>query len=68
MENDDNCINIKFNNIDGILNTKSNEVMFYQFKYKSILDAIKRVEHDIKESKEEIQIFDDLLGNLFTAK
>ena len=68
MNNDNYMINIKFNNIAGILNTKSNEVMFYHFKYINIVEAISRLEQDIKQSKEEIQIFDDdLLGSLFTS-
>ena len=39
--------------------------MFYHFKYINIVEAISRLEQDIKQSKEEIQIFDDLLGNFF---
>ena len=41
MNNDNYMINIKFNNIAGILNTKSNEVMFYQFKYSQFCRSYK---------------------------
>ena len=60
-------IKIKFNNIEGILNTETNEVMFYHFKYTNIVHAIKRLDHDIKANENEIKIFDDLLGGLFTS-
>ena len=56
---------IKYNNIEGMLNTNTEEVYFYQFKYKNIIEAIKNIEHDIKSNEEEIKIFDDLIGGLF---
>ena len=58
-------IRIKYNNIEGTLNTVTGKVYFYQFKYENILEAIRFLEHDIKSSEEEIKIFDDLVGHLF---
>jgi len=58
-------IRIKYINIEGVLNTHTQEVMFYQFKYSNILEAISRLEQDIKSSEKEIEIFDNLLKNLF---
>jgi len=58
-------IRIKYNNIEGVLNTYTEEVMFYHFKYSNILEAIKNLEHDILSNEKEIEIFNDLLSNLF---
>lgn len=60
-------IRIKYNNIDGILNLDTNEVLFYQFRYNGIREAIQNIESDIKANEQEIKIFNDILGNLFTS-
>ena len=61
-----NCmIRIKYKSIDGFLNTETGAVMFYHFKYKNILEAIKKVELDIKSDEQEIKIFNEILGHLF---
>ena len=57
-------IKIKYNNEEGILNLSNGEVMFYHFKYLNIIEAIKFIEHDIESCKKEIEIFNNLLGNL----
>ena len=58
-------IRIKYNNIEGVLNIDTREVMFYQFKYSCILEAIQKLEHDLKAHEKEIKIFDELLNDLF---
>ena len=60
-------IRIKYNNIDGMLNLDTNEVLFYQFKYNGIREAIQNIESDIKANEQEIEIFNNLLGDLFTT-
>ena len=57
-------IRIKYNDIEGVLNTFTEEVMFYQFKYKNIIEAISNVEHDLQASEKEIEIFNSLLNGL----
>ena len=57
-------IKIKYNNIEGVLNLETEEVLFYHFKYKNIVEAIKNLEYDIRRNKEEMEIFDNLLGDL----
>ena len=57
-------IRIRYNNHTGILNINTEQVYFYHFKYANILEAIQKVEHDIKANEEEIKIFDELLDNL----
>lgn len=64
---DSYMIRISYNNIDGLLNISTNEVMFYQFRYNSIIEAIQKLEHDICSNKKEIEIFNDLLGGLFST-
>lgn len=61
-------IRIKYKNIDGVLNTETDEVLFYHFKYVNISEAIKRLEYDIETNEQEIKIFDELLGNLLITK
>ena len=61
----DFMIRIKYNNIDGILNTNTNEVMFYHFTYTNIIEAIRNLEYDINSNEQEIKIFDEIIGNLF---
>ena len=58
-------LRIKYNNIEGILNIDTQEVLFYQFKYSCILEAVQKLEHDLKAHEQEIKIFNELLGNLF---
>jgi len=57
-------IKIKYNDIEGILNINTGEVMFYQFKYSGIIEAIRRLDHDIKSNKQEIEIFNSIFGNV----
>ena len=57
-------IKIMFKNFEGYLNTNTDEVSFYHFKYKNITDAIKIVENDIESSKQEIEIFNRLMDQI----
>ena len=57
-------IHISYKNIDGYMNLDTDEVYFYHFKYKNILEAIKRLENDIENYKEKIKITDNLINNL----
>ena len=57
-------IKIMFKNFEGYLNTNTDEVSFYHFKYKNITDAIKNVENDIESSKQEIEIFNRLMDQI----
>jgi wobble nucleotide-excising tRNase len=59
-----NIIKIKYNNIEGVLNIDTNVVQFYHFKYNGIEEAIKHVEQDIENHKDEIEIFDNLMKDL----
>ena len=60
----ENIVNIKYNNIEGYLNMATEEVHFYNLKYKNICEAIRNVEHDIYIHKKEIQIFNEILEDL----
>jgi len=57
----ENIVHIKYNNIEGYLNIETEEVYFYNLKYKNIYDAIRNVENDISSHRVEIQIFNNIL-------
>ena len=57
-------INIKLDNERGLLNTDTNEVYFYHFKYSSILDAIQNLEKDKENNAETMQILNKLIPNV----
>ena len=59
-----NCIKIKFNKIEGILDLDTGYVYFYQFTYKNICTAVKSIEHDILSYKKELEIVDELIQTL----
>ena len=58
-------IKVSFNKIEGLLNLNTEEVYFYQFKYKNIIEAIQNIESDIEKYKEETKIINKMLDKLF---
>ena len=60
-------LKITYKNFEGIMNIDTEEVMFFHFKYRSILEAINRLENDIISNKKEIEIFNDLIGDLLIS-
>ena len=57
-------IHITFKEHIGYLNTDTNNVYFYHFKYSNIKEAIENVEYDLEKNAEEIQIFNELMKQL----
>ena len=60
-----NYIRIEFNKMTGILDLECGHVYFYHFVYNDICTAVKNLEYDVYNYKQEIEFFDKLLNNLF---
>lgn len=57
-------INIKFEDEIGMLNTNTNEVYFYHFKYCSIIEAIHNLNNDKNNNAETINILNKLIPHV----